>query len=145
MDNIGKSFYPVKNDYLKGFTDRDVKVPYIAARDIGEIVTLVIEHPELYLNKEINLMADLVSGDDIANILSKIRKGESFRYKSVPRLMMRLFAKEFYKMRISFEKSGRPPYPDEYTIALKESKEILPHIMNMEQYLISQGYDTKQL
>jgi uncharacterized protein YbjT (DUF2867 family) len=145
MDNIGTSFFPAKKGYVRGFTDKDVKIPYIATKDIGEFAALFFEQPSLYLQKEMNLMADLVSGDDLANILSKIRNGEPFKYKAIPRLIMRLFAKEFYEMRVSFEKVGRPPYPEEYADALRTCKELRPEMLTMEQYLLSRGYDKKQL
>lgn len=145
MDNIGKSFFPVKKGTVRGYTDKDVKIPYIAAKDIGEFAALVFENPDLYRQKEMNLMADLVSGEELAGTLSKIRHGEPFKYKAIPRLPMRLFAKEFYEMRIAFEKAGRPPYPDEYINALRTCKELRPEILTMEQYLLSQGFDVKQL
>jgi uncharacterized protein YbjT (DUF2867 family) len=145
MDNIGTSFFPVKKGFVRGFTDKDVKIPYIATRDIGEFAALVFEQPGLYRMKEMNLMADLVSGEELANTLSRIRNGDPFKYKTIPRLLMRLFAKEFYEMRVSFEKSGRPPYPDEYNSALRICKEMRPEIINLEQYLISQGYNSKLL
>lgn len=145
MDNIGTSFFPVKKGHIRGFTDKDVKIPYIATKDIGEFAAMIFEQPSLYSQKEMNLMADLVSGEELAKTLSKIRNGELFKYTAVPRLVMRLFAREFYEMRVSFEKSGRPPYPDEYTDALRTCIEMLPDILNMEKYLLSKGYDVKQL
>lgn len=145
MDNIGTSFFPVKKGYVRGFTDKDVKIPYIAAKDIGEFAALVFEQPSLYRNNEMNLMSDLVSGEELAKTLSKIRGGEPFKYKAIPRPVMWLFAREFYEMRVSFEKSGRPPYPNEYNNALRNCREIRPAILTMEQYLLSQGFDVKQL
>jgi uncharacterized protein YbjT (DUF2867 family) len=143
MDNIGTSFFPVKKGYIRGFTDKDVKIPYIAAKDIGEFVALVFENPALYLKREMNLIADLVSGEELASTLSKMRNGEAFKYKTIPRFVMRLFAKEFYQMRVSFEKSGRPPYPDEYSSALRTCRELRPEMLSVEQYLLSLGYDSK--
>src|SRR5208337_169633 len=52
MDNIGTSFFPVKKGYIRGFTDKDVKIPYISAKDIGEFAALVFEKPNLYRQKE---------------------------------------------------------------------------------------------
>jgi uncharacterized protein YbjT (DUF2867 family) len=145
MDNIGKSYFPVKSGKVRGFADKDAKIPYISTKDIGEFAALVFNQPDLYNNSEINLMADLVSGGELAGTLSRIRAGEPFRYSAAPRLLMWLFAREFYEMRISFEKSGRPPYPEEYSNALQKCREMLPGILNMEMYLMSRGYDVKQL
>lgn len=145
MDNIGKSFFPVKKGVIRGYTAKDVKIPYIAIKDIGEFAAIVFEQPNLYSKREINLMGDLISGEDLAKTMSKIRNGEPFKYTSVPRLIMWLFAREFYEMRVAFEKAGRPPYPEEYTTSLRTCLAMHPEIMNMEKYLLSQGYDVKQL
>jgi uncharacterized protein YbjT (DUF2867 family) len=145
MDNIGTSFFPVKKGTVRGYTDKDVKIPYIAAKDIGEFAALVFEQPDLYRLKEMNLAGDLVSGEELARMLSKIRNGEPFKYTAIPRLVMWLFAREFYQMRIVFEKAGRPPYPVEYADALRTSKQLCPDILTMEQYLLSRGFDVKQL
>ena len=76
MDNIGTDFFTVKKGRIRGFTDKDVKVPYIAARDIGEFAALMFEQPLLYRQKELDVVADFVSGGELALILGKIRNGE---------------------------------------------------------------------
>lgn len=144
MDNIGSNFFPVRKGKIRGFIDRDVKVPYIATKDIGEFAALVFDNPELYLREELNLVADLVSGDELARTFTKINKYRLYRYKAIPRLPMQLFAKEFYQMRVSFEKAGRPPLPEEYALALKRCREIHPGMMDIEQFLVYKGYSVKK-
>lgn len=145
MDNIGSAFFPVKKGYVRGFTDRDVKIPYISTRDIGEFAALAFEKPSLYRHKELDLVADFVSGEELALTLERIRKGERFRYKAVPRLLMRIFAREFYDMRVGFEKGGRPPYPAEIATAIKNCKELHPDMMTLEKYLLYRNYDVRRL
>jgi uncharacterized protein YbjT (DUF2867 family) len=146
MDNIGSSFFPVRKGHVRGFTDGDVKIPYIAVKDIGEIAALVLEHPGLYRGKELDLAADLVSGEELARTLSKIRNGAQFRYTAIPRLPMRLFAREFYQMRVSFEKGGRPPYNNgQVDAAIRASKEMHPQILTLEQYLLFRKFDSMAL
>jgi hypothetical protein len=145
MDNIGTAFFPVKNGRIRGLTDKDVKVPYVSVRDIGKFAALAFENPALYLQKEIDLVADYVSGEELALTLGKIRGGERFTYSAAPRLAMWLFAREFYQMRISFEKSGRPPYPPEVGAAIRSCREIHPEMMTVEQYLLFRNYDSKPL
>jgi hypothetical protein len=142
MDNIGTSFFPVRKGYVRGFTDKDVRIPYIATKDIGEFAALVFEQPSVYLHKEIDLVADLVSGEELAKTLSRIRGGEPFRYAAIPRLLMQLFAREFYQMRVAFEKRGRPPYADEHADALRASKEMHKEILTVEQYLIYRKFNS---
>jgi uncharacterized protein YbjT (DUF2867 family) len=145
MDNIGTDFFPVKKGRIRGLTDKDVKIPYISTKDIGIFAALVFEQPVLYYQKELDLVADFISGDELALTLGKIRNGEHFKYTTVPRLALWLFAREFYGMRVAFEKSGRPPYPDEIAVAIQKCREMHPRIMTMEQYLISRKYDSRVL
>ncbi|MGB7567544.1 MAG: NmrA/HSCARG family protein [Chitinivibrionales bacterium] len=145
MDNIGTDFFTVKKGRIRGLTDKDVKVPYIAAKDIGEFAALVFEQPLLYYKKELDLVADFMSGEDLASIMGKIRNGEHFKYTAVPKLAMRLFAKEFYGMRVSFEKAGRPPYPKEVETAIQNCREMHPGIMTVEKYFLYRKYDSKEL
>jgi uncharacterized protein YbjT (DUF2867 family) len=145
MDNMGTDFFTVKKGRIRGFTDKDVKVPYIAVKDIGEFAALVFEQPMLYRQKELDLVADFLSGEELALTLGKIRNGEHFKYTAIPRLAMRLFAREFYDMRVSFEKAGRPPYPEEVGTAIQNCKELLPGIMTVEQYLLYRNFDSKAL
>lgn len=145
MDNIGADFFPVKKGYVRGLTDKDVKVIYIASKDIGEFAAIAFEKSDKYLNRDLDLIADFISGEELARTIGKIRKGEYFKYKSAPKFLLKIFAKEFYEMRLLFENWGRPPYPEEFSNAIKKCKEIHPEIMTVEKYLLSQGYDVKQL
>jgi hypothetical protein len=77
--------------------------------------------------------------------LSRLRNREPFRYKTIPKFLMRIAAKEFYKMRIYFEKNGRPPYPKEVFEVIDQCKKIYPDLLTVEGYLKRQGFDTKPL
>jgi uncharacterized protein YbjT (DUF2867 family) len=145
MDNIGTPFFPVKKGSIKGFVDGDAKVPYIACEDIGEFARLAFEHPDDFIGKEINMIGDFVSGEELCQSMSKLRDGEHFSYKTTPKLLMRIFANEFYKMRTTFEKYGRPPYPPEVQDVMSECKRMHPKLLSVEQYLKAKGYQTKQL
>ena len=144
MDNIGSPFFPVKKGYIRGFTDRDVKIPYVSVKDIGEFAALVFEQPLLYRKKELSLVADFLSGEELALTMGKLRN-EHFRYAAVPRLLMRLFAGEFYAMRVAFEKGGRPPYPGEIASAIQKCRDMHPGIMTIEKYLLFKKYDSRVL
>ena len=58
---------------------------------------------------------------------------------------MRLFAKEFYKMRIAFEENGRPPIRPELIGAVRETGELVPDHLTLDSYLKMKGYDTRPL
>lgn len=145
MDNIGAPYFPVKKGFVRGLADGDAKIPYVACADIGSCAAIAFARPDEYLGKGIDLVADFVSGQELCDTLSKLRNGEHFKYKTIPKLMMRLFAKEFYKMRVTFETWGRPPYPTEITDALSACRSMNPRMLSIEQYLKSAGYDSKVL
>jgi uncharacterized protein YbjT (DUF2867 family) len=142
MDNIGTSFFSVKKGKIRGFTDGNAKILYISVKDIGEFASMVFENPALYRKKELDLIADFVSGDELAQILTKIRNGQRFTYSAVPRLAMWIFAREFYQMRKAFEKSGRPPFPPEIEAAIQKCKEMNPRVLTMERYLLMRKFDS---
>lgn len=145
MDNIGTDFFPVKQGRIRGLTDKDVKIPYVSSKDIGEFAALVFDSPVLYLQKELDLVADFVSGEELALTMVKIRNGQRFTYSAVPRPAMWLFAREFYRMRVAFEKAGRPPYPKEVADAIRTCLEVNPRMMTVEKYLLFKKYDSKVL
>ncbi len=58
---------------------------------------------------------------------------------------MRLFAKEFYKMRIAFEENGRPPIRSDLIAAVQETHELVPDHLTLDSYLKMKGYDTRPL
>ncbi|GAB2685317.1 NmrA/HSCARG family protein [Mucilaginibacter koreensis] len=118
MDNIGAPFFPVKRGTVKGFIAADAKVPYIACKDIGKAVAEAFQNPVDSAYQTLNVIGDFVSGHELACTLSNLRNGEKFTYKAAPKLLLRLFAKEFYHMRLMFEQMGHAPYPAEIAEAL---------------------------
>ncbi|MCC5927762.1 MAG: NmrA/HSCARG family protein [Cyclobacteriaceae bacterium] len=145
MDNIGSSFFPVKKGVIKGFVDADAKVPYIYAKDIGKFVRNAFLHYDNYQGREISIIGDIVSGFELGEIFQSIRKGQKFKYKSVPRILMRIFAKEFYTMRVFFETYGRKPFLDIPEKVLVETKTIQPDITSMRDFLLLENFDSKTL
>jgi uncharacterized protein YbjT (DUF2867 family) len=145
MDNIGQPYFPVKRGMVRGFVDGDAKVPYIATNDIGAIAALAFDNPARCIGEGINLIGDFVSGRELCDTLSWIRKGEPFTYKTVPKIVMRVFSKEFYAMRIAFEEFGRPPYLHDVTSQIEQCRHLYPDLMSVEQYLLSQGFDSMVL
>jgi hypothetical protein len=130
---------------VRGFVDADAKVPYICCRDIGKIAAKIFEEGESQIGKQMILVSDFISGNELCEILSRLRNGEYFRYVTIPKILMRLFAKEFYLMRVAFEKSRRPPYPKELLDALEDCRKKYPEILTVEQFLKFRGFDTKEL
>ncbi|HEY4491996.1 MAG TPA: NmrA/HSCARG family protein [Acidobacteriota bacterium] len=145
MDNIGSSFFPVKKGKIRGFVDADAKVPYVCCRDIGEVVARLFAEVAPAIGRKINLVSDFVAGNELCEIISRLRNGRRFRYRAVPKLLMRLFAKEFYVMRKAFESWGRPPYRKEILESIDFCRKQYPFLWTVEQYLKARGVDTKEL
>jgi uncharacterized protein YbjT (DUF2867 family) len=145
LDNIGQPWYPVRKGKVRGFVDADVKVPLVACRDIGEAAGELLENFAGHAGRRINLVDGLYSGLDICAALSRLRGGEPFKWSAPPKLLMRLFAKEFYKMRIAFEENGRPPTHPALTDAVRETDELVPAHLTLDSYLKMKGYDTRPL
>jgi uncharacterized protein YbjT (DUF2867 family) len=141
MDNIGSHFFPVKAGVIKGFIAADARVPYIACKDIGEAVLRAFKHPELSAYQTLNIIGDLVSGRELAKYMSELRGGEKFTYKTTPKILLRLFAREFYQMRLMFERMGYAPHPPEISEALSHSD----YCTKMSAHLAEAGFEAKKL
>ncbi|TSJ42625.1 NmrA/HSCARG family protein [Mucilaginibacter corticis] len=139
MDNIGSHFFPVKNGAVKGFVAPDVKVPYIACKNIGSFNTVIFNDPNRFYCSTVNLVGDFISGNEIAGILQKIRH-EPFVYRATSKFILRLFAPEFHQMRAMYEKIGRPPYASEVTDVINRSMLMLDEPITIKDHLIAAGY-----
>jgi uncharacterized protein YbjT (DUF2867 family) len=145
LDNIGMPFFPVKRGRVRGFTDGDAKIPMVACHDIGEAAASLFGHFDVHGGRRLNLVDEMCSGLDICATLSRLRGGEKFKWSAPPHFLMRLFAVEFYKMRIVFEENGRPPHPAFVMKAVADTAELLPQHLTLESYLKMKGFAERAL
>ena len=141
IDEIGGPYLPVKKHTVTGMADGDVKVPYIACKDIGIFAKMAFEDPKKYLSKKINLIGDFLSGDELARLLNTMTNGRVNKHKAPPKWLMKIFAREWLPLRAFFEKCGRAPYPEEMIAALINCKKQHPQILSFEQYLELFGHE----
>lgn len=134
MDNIGTQFLPVGRKSIRGFVSEQASLPYIAVRDIGRAAAKIFADPPTYLRKRLNLIAGLFDGQAVCRALENVH-GRPYRWTAPPRLLMRIFAPEFYKMRMAFEALGRPPFPATYLESVKTTRELLPDVWSIEDYV----------
>jgi uncharacterized protein YbjT (DUF2867 family) len=134
MDNIGTKFFPVGHKSIRGFVSKETALPYIAVRDIGRAAAKIFADPSGHMGKRHNLIAGMWDGDALCAALSKVY-GRPYRWKAPPRLLMRLFAPEFYKMRLGFEAFGRPPFPATYLESVEATRKLLPDVWSIEDYV----------
>ena len=143
MENIGTNFFPVKRGRVRGFVDGDAKMPYVCCADIGALAAIALTRRPEFLGSVINAVGDLSSGDDIVRILSDLGPGKPFRYSAAPAWVMWLFAREFYAMRRTFERYGRPPLLSEIADLPEETRKIYPEATTMETFLRGRGFEEK--
>jgi uncharacterized protein YbjT (DUF2867 family) len=145
MENIGSPFFPIKRRKIKGFVDADAKVPYVSCRDIGRSTGAIFSNPYQFLGQTISLIGDFISGKELADTLTQLGLGDRYTYTAAPKLLMRLFAREFYTMRVLFENTGRAPYPSVVNEALSASRDYFPEALTIHEYLKNAGYQNKAL
>src|SRR5262249_3681701 len=141
-ESIGKPWSPARRGKLRGFVQGRRKIRLVACRDIGEAAAEVLENFDRHAGRRINLVDGLYSGEDICAALGSMRGGEEFRWSAPPKLLMRLFAPEVYKMRVAFEENGRPPIRRELTDAVRETETLVPDHLTLDTYLKMKGWDT---
>jgi uncharacterized protein YbjT (DUF2867 family) len=142
MDEIGGPYLPLKKRTVTGQADGDAKIPYIACRDIGKYASMVFADPETYKGKALNLVGDFISGDELAQILTKLdERGKPYRHKAPPRFLMWIFAREWMPLRAMFEQWGRAPHPEAMLEAIHRSKELYPNLLSFEHFLRLELFD----
>jgi len=84
----------------------DLKVQFVATEDIGEVAARAFDEPNEFLSQEIELAGDELDGHKIIELLSKILN-QPLRFKQAPpKVVLKLFAKDFYAMVLFFETKG---------------------------------------
>ncbi|MCW5982804.1 MAG: NmrA family NAD(P)-binding protein [Bryobacteraceae bacterium] len=135
MDEIGGEYLPVKKRVLTGQAADDVKIPYVACRDIGEFARLAFARPSAFIGRKLTLIGDFISGEELAQVLSRVSGGKPFRHKAPPIWLLWIFAREWITLRKQFESWGRPPHPQALLDAIVECHRLLPDILSFEGYL----------
>lgn len=108
-----------KGYYEFGFPQGNTKLASVNVNDLGPLVNTMLNHPDVYLGRTVDVVGADLSGDDYARILSQTT-GLDIRYKYIPRDIYRKMdvpaAEEFANM---FDVQ-RVYYP-EHQLALIES------------------------
>jgi uncharacterized protein YbjT (DUF2867 family) len=74
----------LQNGYLRMALDSEMPIQLISVEDIGAMVTLAFDNPDLYAGKALDIAGDEITGNQIADIFSKVTgKAVSFEQMEV--------------------------------------------------------------
>ncbi|RUS15650.1 hypothetical protein BC937DRAFT_92184 [Endogone sp. FLAS-F59071] len=107
-ENYDKAgFTPPRNGSLTGFIRNDVKLQMVAVDDIGVFVDLAFRKPDKYLGKVVELSGDELTGDEMADVLTKVT-GEKYSYSVwwFFKWVLRYVAADMREMAKFFEEVG---------------------------------------
>ncbi len=62
----------LKNGYLRMALDSEMSLQLISVEDIGALVNLAFRNPDLYIGKALEIAGDEITGNQIADIFSKV-------------------------------------------------------------------------
>lgn len=124
MENVGSRLLPLHGNRIVGRFGADTLIPYIALSDVGASVTAIFGTPERYAGDRVILAGDIVSGKEIAALLSGSSGERKFSYGPVSVLRLRLFSPAFFFMRKFFQEQGIVLHAGH---ALNIMHKMLPH------------------
>jgi len=135
FDNFNNNMAP-KNGAISLPWSIDLKVQFVATADIGEVAARAFDEPNEFLSQEIELAGDELDGHKIIELLSKILN-QPIRYKQTPKVVLKLFAKDFYAMVLFFETKG-------YHADITALKKKFPELRTFDDWLKENGWDKKE-
>ncbi len=131
MDNIWFSADGLKEGVLRMGMPGDIKLQQIAAEDIGRFVAHVVDSGEAMYGQRINIAGDDLTGDEAAQVLSKVT-GKEIRYEGFNPDMFRSQSEDMALMYEWFIADG-------YTANLNE---LAPRgLLNFKQWASKQDWN----
>jgi len=106
MEHIGSQLLKVSGKVIRGRFGADARVPYIALQDIGISAARLFDAPDTYKGTKQVLAGDLVTGNEVAAMLSGLAGDRHFSYRAQFGPGLRIFQPRFFAMRRFFEAQG---------------------------------------
>lgn len=107
MEHIGSQLLKISGQVIKGRFGAGAPVPYIALKDIGTSAARLFDVPDTYEGTKQVLAGDLVTGNELAAMLSGLAGDRHFSYQAQFGPGLRIFQPRFFAMRRFFEAQGR--------------------------------------
>ncbi|KAJ2958772.1 hypothetical protein NQZ79_g5682 [Umbelopsis isabellina] len=131
FENMSKdSPFAPKDGVVQGLNTAKVRTQAIGVRDIGLVAAEAFLHPEEYHKDVIELSAEELSNDEIAQVLSKVT-GQTWVYKQMFIFkigILNLIGHKYQKMANFWAKPG-------YCGDIKKMRERFPWLQTWEEYL----------
>ncbi len=119
-----KGFIPM----LRGVLDPHVPAHHlIAMDDLGGVAAEVFAHPEKYHNRAISVSSDILSGQQMKQIIEEVTGKRKHSFKIYP-WMLRLAGKQFYR-QMQWNKT-RP-----WQFGLEETRQLYPHLTSFRSFV----------
>jgi uncharacterized protein YbjT (DUF2867 family) len=86
-ENFLDVFSPRKlagGDYFFGFPQGHTKLPAVSVDDLGPVLKMILEHPQEYIGRTVDIVGEDMTCNEYAAILSKVLH-TTIRYKYIPR------------------------------------------------------------
>lgn len=135
FEELGGAHFAIREGRVHGLTDASTHLPWVSCRDLGEAAARVLGERDRWLRQRLNLVADIASGADVCEALSRAHPGRSFTWRASSKLRLRLFAPDLLQWRDFLERHGQPPFPMEYTDALAATRLLLPDALRLDGFL----------
>lgn len=135
MENLddARNGNPLKKGSVKMLTKANLSVKYITCTDIGKGSAELLLRPDLYAGQTIDAATCEYTGPELAEILSEV-SGTKCRYGlSVPKIVLFLFARHVYDLKIWCEGGG---YKD---TDLGAFKKVVPDQQDARAWFASKG------
>jgi len=135
LDNTddAKNGNPLTKGSVKMFTKPEATLKYISCTDIGKGSVALLLNPELYAGRKIDAATCKYDGPGLAEALTKASGVECTYSKSVPRLVLYLFAHAAYRLVLWFESGG---YDD---IQMESFRKIVPDYQDAQAWFKAKG------
>ena len=100
---------------------------FIAMDDLGGVAAQIFAQPEKYKNLAVHVSSDIVSGEEIKNLVTEITGKKKYSFKIYP-WMLRLLGNQFYK-QMQWNKA-KP-----WQFSLEETRQIYPHLTSFKNFV----------
>jgi uncharacterized protein YbjT (DUF2867 family) len=129
MDSVFDPRYePIFIPMLRGVLDPHVSGQhFIAMDDLGGVAAEIFAQPEKYSNRVIHVASDIISGEEIKQVVEKVTGKKKYRFKIYP-WMLRLMGKQIYR-QMQWNKANP------WQFSLEETRGIYPHLTSFKSFV----------